>query len=480
MKSSTERPARRPESSRPARSAKTKNYTKQTARVEARRDGKPLIFGWGKHLTRTEKTRLQTRATWITAGVLGLLVIVVVVWFWLDITVIIPGEAITTVNGHAIPQSQFRKLVAVKTQLEDNLINGPHGLNAERSTLEKQIADQQKTIDTTTSQITNLNNQIKKLPPGSSSQRDSLNAQLKAAQQQLATTQTQQGKLGQQLTALTNPSSGQIALEQQKFTYPQIGSDSATWLQDDELIREWQAKQSPAIQAQINPTTTQVNAALNDLKANLPSTTTYNKFLSQDNISNSDVLAMLAIVVRRNNMQNYLATLKVSPTYQVLARWMSIDTQAHAQKVLSELKQGGDFAKLAKQNSLDTNTSNQGGSLGWLARGQLAESQSQAIVEDWIFDPHRYINETSPIILENGDYHIVQILAIDPSRTVDPTTLQALKTNALSDWLLMIRGLPTTNITPINQTMQTDPNNQPPTLPSSAPALPTPTPPIGG
>src|SRR5205085_8376485 len=184
--------------------------------------------------------------------------------------------------------------------------------------------------------------------------------------------------------------------------------------------------------------------------------------------------------VRRDNMQNYLASLKVSPTYQVLARGMSIDTQVHAQKVLQQLKQGGNFGALAKQNSLDTSTNNQGGYMGWLARGQLAESQSQAIVEDWIFDPHRTINEISPIIVENGDYHIVQILGIDPSRPVDPTTLKALQTNALSDWLLMERGLPSTKVTPVDQNMQTDPNNQPPDLPSSAPALPSPTVPAGG
>ena len=480
MKSSTERPARRPDNQRSARAAKTKRYTKQTARVEARRDGKPLIFGWGKHLSHTEKVRIQSRATWIIAGIFGLLVVGVIVWFWLDLNVFIPGEAITTVNGHQIPQSQFRKLVAVKAQLEENVINGSHGLNAQRTGLEKQVADQQKIIDTTNNQISSLNSQIKALPAGPSAQRTSLTSQLNTAQQQLQAAQTQEGQLNQQLTTLTDPSSGEIALEQQKFTYPQIGSDSATWLQDDELIREWLATQSSAIQAKINPSTAEINQALNDLKANLPSSKTYDQFLSQDGISNDDVLAMLGIIVRRNNMQNYLASLKVSPTYQVLARGMSIDTQAHAEKILKQLKQGANFGLLAKQNSLDTSTNNQGGYMGWLARGELAESQSQAIVEDWIFDPARTINELSPIIVENGDYHIVQILGIDPSRPVDAATLNELKQNALSDWLLMVRGLPSTNITMVDQNMQTDPMNQPPDLPSSAPAVPTPTPPLGG
>src|SRR2546423_1311061 len=52
---------RRPDQRRPGRS---KKYVKQTAHVEARRDGKPLIFGWGGHLSRSEKLRIQQRVIW--------------------------------------------------------------------------------------------------------------------------------------------------------------------------------------------------------------------------------------------------------------------------------------------------------------------------------------------------------------------------------------------------------------------------------
>lgn len=69
----TSQTARRPNSPRPTRSAKARKYTKQTAHVEARRDGKPLIFGWGGHLSRTEKTRLQRRIIWAMTALIGLL-----------------------------------------------------------------------------------------------------------------------------------------------------------------------------------------------------------------------------------------------------------------------------------------------------------------------------------------------------------------------------------------------------------------------
>src|SRR6516225_5870360 len=125
MTSQTRQPVNRPVNQRTTRSTKPKRYNKQTAHVEARRDGKPLIFGWGKHLSHAEKVKIQRRATWAIAGLFGLLIIGTIIGFWITINIIIPGQPITSVNGHQIPQSQFRKMVAVKTQLELNTLYGP-------------------------------------------------------------------------------------------------------------------------------------------------------------------------------------------------------------------------------------------------------------------------------------------------------------------------------------------------------------------
>src|SRR5438552_18236615 len=102
MNSQTVRPPRRAEGQRSTRSAKSKEYVKQTAHVEARRDGQPLIFCWGGHLSRSEKNRLQNRAVW-TATVVAIIVILAgIVGYWVNINVITPGLAITSVNGHPI------------------------------------------------------------------------------------------------------------------------------------------------------------------------------------------------------------------------------------------------------------------------------------------------------------------------------------------------------------------------------------------
>jgi parvulin-like peptidyl-prolyl isomerase len=469
MKSSTERPARRPENQRPTRSAKTKKYRKQTAHIEARRDGKPLIFGWGKHLSHTEKVKIQRRATWAMTGLIGLILIGTIVGFWINYNIIVPGLPITSVNGHQIPQSEYRQMVALQTQLEVNKLYGPSGLTAQSQSLQKQDAAQLKIINDTTTQITNLNKQIKALPSGPSTQRTDLNNQLKAAQTTLKNAQTKHTSLNSQFTSIQQNG---IPIEQQSFTQSSVGSESATWLQNDELIREWLVTQSSAIQNKINPTPSAINRALNDLNANMPKTGSYSGFLKQMGISDDNLRGMLAIKLRRDNMQTYLASLEVSPTYQVLARTMTLQTQTIANQVLQDLQKGQSFAALAKKYSQDTNTNTKGGSLNWLARGQYANQEVNAVVENWMFDPRRTINEISPILTENGSYHIIQIMGIDPSRAVDAATLQTLKTNALQDWLLMQQALPTTKITAVDQNKLTDAMNLPPSsvLPAGAPA----------
>lgn len=466
MKSQTTRPVQRPKNQQPTRSAKQNKYSKQTARVEARRDGTPLIFGWGGHLSRSEKTRIQRRATWTIAVSIIVLIVVVITGFWLNFNVITPGLPITTVNGHQIPQSLYRKLVAFKTQLEINKLNGPHGLFAQRKSLEQQISQEQTISNNDTKQINDLNAQIKNLPAGPSTQRSNLTAQVAALQQKVIQAQITINSLNQQLTTMTNAT---IPGEQQLFTQSQVGNDSATWLQDDEIINEWLATQSNAIQAKINPSANAIARAMNDFKANIPTTSSYSQFLSQDNVSDQDIQALMALMLRRDNMQSYLASLIVSPTYQVLARTMTIDTLSDAQKILNQLNHGGDFAKIAVAKSVDTGTASKGGSLGWLARGQYAETEQSAVVENWLFDPARKLNEISPILTENGAYHIVQILNIDPARPLDQTTLQTLRDNALNDWLLIQRAILGSKITPVDQTKLLDPQNLPPNLPAGAP-----------
>jgi hypothetical protein len=284
-----------------------------------------------------------------------------------------------------------------------------------------------------------------------------------------------------------------IPNEEVFYTQQQIGNESATWLQDDVLIRNWLSKQSRTIQNQINPSDAAIERALNEFKGNFPSGRSYSTFLSTYNVSDGDVHTMLALILRRDNLQNYLYAQTTSPAKQVRARAITLSTQADADNILKQLKSGSDFAKLAESKSVDTNTKAKGGELGWLAKGEYTKNISQMVtgsgaIDNWLFDPARKVGDLSPVLTENGTYHIVQIEQIDPSRAIDSTTLQAIRgtntndsvagnyvtENALSIWLLLQRAEPGVKVSQVDSTMLTDPMNMPTEVPISPPATATP------
>lgn len=461
--------ARRPDQRRSARSSKSKKYVRQTAHVEARRDGKPLIFGWGGHLSASEKSLIKRRAVWASCTTFILTILFVIAGFWININIITPNLSLTSVNGQNITQADYRKLVAVKAQIEQNKIQGVHGLMAQSDALKKEITDQQTVVNNDTTKVDNLLKQVNAASTGSS-QKAALNKQLDAARNQFNTDQSLLTQLQTQSQTMTQDT---IPNEQQLYTQSQVGSESAQWLQDNALIEDWLTKQSSSFQAQVEPSASSVNAVVRNFIANFPSSLTYSKFLSTNNLSDADVHAMMKLIQRRTNMQNYLAAQIKSPAYQVSAQAMTLPSQDEANQMLQQLKHGANFAALAKKNSVDSSTNTKGGNLGWLARGQYSQNYGanvSAVVDNWLFDPARKIGELSPVLKENGTYHVVQITGIDPSRPIDSSTLQSLKNNALTAWLLLQKALPGTNITPINQNIQTDTNNMPSSLPSGAPS----------
>ncbi len=488
MKSQTER---RPDTKRPARSAQTRKYTKQTAHVSARRDGKPLIFGWGGHLSRHEKTRIQNRAVWSLIVLIALLIIGVVAGFWIDNYVVIPNQPITSVNGQGIPQSDYHKLVALKAQIEANKIQGRNGLNAQSSALSTKITNEQNIVNAANTQITQLNKEIKALPAGSSTQRTNLEQQLTAAQTKQSAAQKLHDTYQTQYQTLQSTT---IPNENVFYTQDQIGTESATWLQDDIIIRNWLAKQSSNLQTSIQPSTATINSAINEFKANLPTNTSYSKFLSNDNVSDSDVHTMMAVILRRDNMQNYLYTLVTSPALQYRVRSITLSTQSDANNILKQLKanNSANFAALAKSKSVDSNTKASGGEIGWLAYGQYTREISQdvadsGVIDNWLFNTSHKVGDLSPVLLENGTYHILQIEQVDPSHAITAQILSDLRgttTNnsvvgnyahayALTNWLLMQRALPGVTITTPDSTMLTSTTNMPQSVPTSSSATPT-------
>src|SRR5262249_3690507 len=89
---------------------------RQTARLEGRRDGKPLVFGWGSHLTRRQKTQIQERSAYTFIGLIGLAVVGVFIFVVIQQNVLIPNQSIVRVNTVDISQDAYRKQLAFNAQ----------------------------------------------------------------------------------------------------------------------------------------------------------------------------------------------------------------------------------------------------------------------------------------------------------------------------------------------------------------------------
>ncbi len=408
-----------------ARQARGRLYRRQTARVEERRDGKPLIFGWGKHLSRRQKTKIQTRAFWAFAVVAILAVVSVLGYSYYYVNYAVPAQPIVTVNGQKIPQSLFRKLNYYIAQ-----------------DLSNQLAANQAKI-TQAQEKANSSDQATKIE----------------GEKELNDLSTQRQTLEAQ------------------FSIPTVGAQSEEWLVDDVLIQAQipllEARGVPA--SQLEATERDIDAKLAAFKNAFPPTVSYtDQFLSSARMSEDEFRQVLAIVVRREKMEKYQQSL-IGPTGLQVHSWViQASTQEDANKFLAQLKESSAadlpeaFQKLAKRSSRDANTKTKGGDMGWVISGD-ASINGGATAERWLFDSARKVGDLSPVIkIVNGQFNIYYISAIDPHRPISTSKVSSLKSNALSNWIGLLKADPQTHIGEVDTTKQLDENNFPPNLPTGA------------
>jgi hypothetical protein len=168
----------------------------------------------------------------------------------------------------------------------------------------------------------------------------------------------------------------------------------------------------------------------------------------------------------------------VSPTRQVHLRRIELSTATDAANVLKQIKATPNdatlWSTLAKQKSLDANSKDVGGDLGWVPPGT-----GDAALENWAYAAGRKVNDLSPVIKDSsGTFDVVQIIGIDPSHVFDATLLSDAKSNALSHWLGGRKADTANHFTTPNPDMMGATRNLP-VLPNLNATLPAQTPPAG-
>jgi len=113
-----------------------------------------------------------------------------------------------------------------------------------------------------------------------------------------------------------------------------------------------------------------------------------------------------------------------STAEQVHVQQILLYNQDTAQNFLLQLNGGADFDELAVLADPLTR-----GDLGWVPRGYLLNAQ----IEDAVFNLE--VGQHSDLIITDVGFHIVRVLARDPSHPLSPDAYLALQELALKNWV---------------------------------------------
>ena len=111
---------------------------------------------------------------------------------------------------------------------------------------------------------------------------------------------------------------------------------------------------------------------------------------------------------------------------QIRASHILVKDKATAEKILAQLKNGADFAALAKKYSQDPGTKDKGGDLGWFSRGQMVKEFADAAFA------LKNIGDISGIVKTSYGYHIIKLTGRKPAHT---PTLDEVKDKVRQDYI---------------------------------------------
>lgn len=92
------------------------------------------------------------------------------------------------------------------------------------------------------------------------------------------------------------------------------------------------------------------------------------------------------------------------------ARHILVENEAKASEILSRIKSGGDFAKIAQAESQDPSRA-RGGDIGTFSRGQLIKEFEDAVTS-------LEVGQMSGVVRTTIGYHIIQLIEKLPARTL--------------------------------------------------------------
>ena len=162
----------------------------------------------------------------------------------------------------------------------------------------------------------------------------------------------------------------------------------------------------------------------------------YRQLLNEIDLSDSEYREYVATGLLANRFHEYLAERVPTVAEQVHLHAILLETYEDAEEIRARWEAGEDFADLAREVSVDEQSGEKGGDLGWLPRGVLVPGFDQVVFSltiGEVSEPRAYVSDpTSTEIF----YYLLMVSERADAREVDEDSLQILKAGVLEDWLL--------------------------------------------
>jgi parvulin-like peptidyl-prolyl isomerase len=244
------------------------------------------------------------------------------------------------------------------------------------------------------------------------------------------------------LAALVNERPVFLAAFEQRlarYEQAQAGLGQAPAVQDyravvlnDLIERELIAQAAAAANIIVTPET--VDAKLAELKAGVGDAANFQAWLDVNQMTEAEFRDELAAEMLIEQVVAHVTASVPRTAEQVHARYLQVNDAALAQSLLDQARAGADFAALAQANSLDRVTGDNGGDLGWFARGKLLVPEVEAAA--FALE----INAVSEVIAVTGldgqaTYYLVQVIEKDPQRPLTADERSILLQAAFEAWL---------------------------------------------
>lgn len=156
-------------------------------------------------------------------------------------------------------------------------------------------------------------------------------------------------------------------------------------------------------------------------------TTFLTNLRQETGLTEKDIRSILEVQILSRKLGEALGAELPTTEEQVHARHILVTDLVTATEVLTQLRNGADFAALAAQYSIDTSNKDKGGDLGWFGRGAMVEPFENAAFS-------LPVGEYSEPVQSDFGYHIIEVLERG-DRELDAEALAAKRDQALTDWL---------------------------------------------